>query len=153
MNTKKTNSKAKTETLEFKAEVFLGKNITMPIEFKMKTAGSELSLVYDDVVDSAYKVADKKFPPSDFPKMEVREITIKSDGGFYPVVAESAFKKSDYYKHVKKVLVLPEYTYSIHPDYKKYMELRSAGIINFEYDSKEWKDFLKLLKKTKPVKA
>ena len=119
MKTKKTTNKAKAETLEFKADVFLGKDITMPIEFKMKVAGGELNLVYDDVLDSAYEVAEKKFPSSDFPKMEVGIITIKSNGEFYPVVAESEYKKFIYSKYLKKALVLPEYTYSIHPNYKK----------------------------------
>lgn len=76
-------------------------------------------MVYDDLLDTVYDELVKEFPVEDYPKADISEIFIvehENDGEkLYPVLAESQFNenKEKYDKTYEKILVLPEYTYSL----------------------------------------
>ena len=99
------------------------------------------------VYEAAVEEMEKKYSYSDFPKMEVSEITIIDNDEEFPVLAEDYDKNELESKKVKKALILPYEVYSLVPEFKKYLELSEAGLINFEYSLEKMKNFLEMVRK------
>lgn len=137
-------------TIKFYAYVSLGGGVDkmkVPFYLKTKNKEKELSLSWDMVYEAAVEEMEKKYSYSDFPKMEVSEITIIDNDEEFPVLAEDYDKNELESKKVKKALVLPYEVYSLVPEFKKYLELSEAGLINFEYSFEKMKNFLEMVRK------
>lgn len=131
--------------IQFNSYVKLGGGLaSVKVPFTVESEGDETKLTWDDVVDAAYDAVDGKYPRDDFPNMENVRITIIKEGTEYPVCAESEFDK-DAFVGEKQVLILPECTWSLTPEFKKYMELSEKGLIDFEFDAEKMKELMAIV--------
>ena len=133
--------------IQFNAYVKLGAGLEpVNVPFTVESEGDETKLTWDDVADAAYDAVDAKYSRDDFPNMENVRITIIKEGTEYPVCAESEFDK-DAFAGEKQVLVLPECTWSLTPEFKKFIELSERGLIDFEFDAEKMKELMEIVGK------
>ena len=130
--------------IQFNVYVKLGGSLEpVKVPFTVNSEGDETKLTWDDVFDVACDVVDKKYSLADFPNLKTVRTTIVKDGVEYPVCSESEFDK-DAFAGEKQVLVLPECTWSLTPEFKKFLELSEKGLIDFEFDAEKMKELMEI---------
>ena len=145
---KEKKMKKKTYTMNFKANVKLGKGLDpVSIDFSLSTDNKdkELSLTWDEVFDKAVEEAEKKYSNEDFPKMDIENLFIVMENGIFPIVAEDADMK----KVKEQTLVLPYARYSLTPEYKMFIELTEKGLIHGEFDAEAMRKIIDVVNEDK----
>ena len=133
--------------IQFNSYVRLGAGLELvKVPFTVESEGDETKLTWDDVADAAYDAVDAKYSRDDFPNMESIRTTIVKDGTEYPVCAESEFDK-EAFSGEKQVLILPECTWSLTPEFKKFLELSERGLIDFEFDAEKMRELMEIVSK------
>ena len=97
--------------INFKAKMRLSENnqIYTTIDFcvNVNDNDTELSLLWDDVIDSLYEKCTELKLYDDFPNANYDTIEILTDDGIFPVISEEDFKNNIFKSDGKKILVLP----------------------------------------------
>ena len=136
--------------INFKAKMKLGENnkIYTNIDFcvNVNDNDTELSLLWDDVIDSLYEKCTELKLYDDFPNADYDTIEILTDDGFFPVISEDDFKNNNFKSDCKKILVLPFATYTLSDEYKSYLKLKEQGLIDFDFDAEKIKSMEKIFK-------
>lgn len=121
--------------IDFIGTVKLNKNSKngINIEFDLPKDKEE-DLVWDDVEDALLKAVERDISIEVAENAEILEINIVKDRNKYPVISESQSKDKKLIdrlsKDADKILILPEYKYSITPEYKLWLKLFEQGIVN-----------------------
>lgn len=130
----------------------LGENKNIPIyttiDFcvNVNDNDTELSLFWDDVLDSLYEKCTELRLYDDFPNADYDTIKIITNDGIFPVISEDDFKNNNFKSDSKKTLVLPVATYTLSDEYKSYLKLKEQGLIDFEFDAEKIKSVEKIFK-------
>ena len=136
--------------INFKAKMRLSENnqIYTTIDFcvNVNDNDTELSLLWDDVIDSLYEKCTELKLYDDFPNANYDTIEILTDDGIFPVISEEDFKNNNFKSDGKKILVLPFATYTLSDEYKSYLKLKEQGLIDFEFDAEKIKSMEKIFK-------
>lgn len=136
--------------INFKAKMKLGENnqIYTTIDFcvNVNDNDTELSLLWDDVIDSLYEKCTELRIYDDFPNADYDTIEIITDDGIFPVISEDDFKDDNFRSSGKKTLVLPLATYALSDEFKSYLKLKERGLIDFEFDAEKIKSIEKIFK-------
>lgn len=136
--------------INFKANMKLGENnpIYTTIDFcvNINDNDTELSLLWDDVIDSLYEKCTELKLYDDFPNADYDTIEIITDDGIFPVISEEDFKNDNFKSCGKKILVLPFATYTLSDEFKSYLKLKEQGLIDFEFDAERIKSIEKIFK-------
>lgn len=136
--------------INFKAKMKLGENnpIYTSIDFcvNINDNDTELSLFWDDVLDSLYEKCTELKLYDDFPNADYDTIEIITDDGIFPVISEEDFKNNNF-NGSKKTLVLSVATYTLSDEYKLYLKLKERGLIDFEFDAEKIKSMENIFKK------
>jgi hypothetical protein len=136
--------------INFKAKMKLGENnpIYTTIDFcvNINDNDTELSLLWDDVIDSLYEKCTELKLYDDFPNADYDTIEIITDDGIFPVISEDDFKNDNFKSCGKKILVLPFATYTLSDEFKSYLKLKEQGLIDFEFDADRIKSIEKIFK-------
>jgi len=131
--------------IQFNSYVRLGAGLEpVKVPFTVESEGDETKLTWDDVADAECDVVNEKYSLDDFPNMETVRTTIVKDGTEYPVCAESEFD-NEAFSGEKQVLILPECTWSLTPEFKKFLELSEKGLIDFEFDAEKMKELMEIV--------
>lgn len=138
------------KNINFKAKMKLGENnpIYTTIDFcvNVNDNDTEMSLLWDDVIESLYEKCTELRLYDDFPNADYDTIEIITDDGIFPVISEDDFKNNNFKCGNKKTLILPVATYSLSDEYKSYLKLKEHGLINFEFDAEKIKSIEKIFK-------
>ena len=136
--------------INFKAKMRLSENnqIYTTIDFcvNVNDNDTELSLLWDDVIDSLYEKCTELKLYDDFPNANYDTIEILTDDGIFPVISEEDFKNNNFKSDGKKILVLPFATYTLSDEYKSYLKLKEQGLIDFDFDAEKIKSMEKIFK-------
>ena len=136
--------------INFKAKMRLSENnqIYTTIDFcvNVNDNDTELSLLWDDVIDSLYEKCTELKLYDDFPNADYDTIEILTDDGIFPVISEEYFKNNNFKSDGKKILVLPFATYTLSDEYKSYLKLKEQGLIDFDFDAEKIKSMEKIFK-------
>ena len=136
--------------INFKAKMRLSENnqIYTTIDFcvNVNDNDTELSLLWDDVIDSLYEKCTELKLYDDFPNADYDTIEILTDDGIFPVISEEDFKNNNFKSDGKKILVLPFATYTLSDEYKSYLKLKEQGLIDFDFDAEKIKSMEKIFK-------
>ena len=147
MKSKKTDSEEFDSSVKhvFRADVVPGPGLRKTIEVECE------GRAYDDLIDAFNEVIGRDFPEEYFPKLELDydSFRIVESGCEYPVFSESEAKERSKKLpkgEFDKYLILPEYTYSIAPEFKLYTSLCEKGMIDATrtpYDPEKMAEILK----------
>ena len=136
--------------INFKAKMRLSENnqIYTTIDFcvNVNDNDTELSLLWDDVIDSLYEKCTELKLYDDFPNADYDTIEILTDDGIFPVISEEDFKNNNFKSDGKKILVLPFATYTLSDEYKSQLKLKEQGLIDFDFDAEKIKSMEKIFK-------
>ena len=136
--------------INFKAKMRLSENnqIYTTIDFcvNVNDNDTELSLLWDDVIDSLYEKCTELKLYDDFPNADYDTIEILTDDGIFPVISEEDFKNNNFKSDGKKILVLPFATYTLSDEHKSYLKLKEQGLIDFDFDAEKIKSMEKIFK-------
>ena len=136
--------------INFKAKMRLSENnqIYTTIDFcvNVNDNDTELSLLWDDVIDSLYEKCTELKLYDDFPNADYDTIEILTDDAIFPVISEEDFKNNNFKSDGKKILVLPFATYTLSDEYKSYLKLKEQGLIDFDFDAEKIKSMEKIFK-------
>ena len=136
--------------INFKAKMRLSENnqIYTTIDFcvNVNDNDTELSLLWDDVIDSLYEKCTELKLYDDFPNADYDTIEILTDDGIFPVISEEDFKNNNFKSDGKKILVPPFATYTLSDEYKSYLKLKEQGLIDFDFDAEKIKSMEKIFK-------
>lgn len=141
------------EVHEFRADVELGPGVEQTLDgIELEAQKSDGHLTYDDVEMAALEMAEKRWPREFYPKMAVKWLWVKDENEWRPVVREGDEEGRKWCREVndaEKWLELPNARFELTEEFKMFLALGEAGVVDpevDEFDAEKMREVLDAMK-------
>ena len=141
------------EVHEFRADIELGPGVEQTLDgIELGAQKADGHLTYDDVEMAALEMAEKRWPREFYPKMAVKWLWVKDEKEWRPVVREGDEEGRKWCREVngiEKWLELPEARFELTEEFKMFLALGEAGVVDpeaDEFDAEKMREVLDAMK-------
>ena len=138
---------------EFRADVELGPGVEQTLDgIELGAQKTDGHLTYDDVEMAALEMAEKRWPREFYPKMAVKRLWVKDENEWRPVVREGDEEGRKWCREangIKKWLEMPEARFELTEEFKMFLALGEAGVVDpevDEFDAEKMREVLDVMK-------